>query len=169
MIPLDSPHWSELKHAYGSASDIPALLAQLESSPSSGGNSEPWFSLWSALCHQGDVYSASFAAVPHIICVLASDPVRADFSFFQLPACIEIARARDEFPIPADLRQPYTEALQRLPALVGAAAARQWDEDFLCCALSAIAAAKGYPSVAKAALELNPKTAEDFMEWFYKQ
>lgn len=169
MIPLDSPRWSELKHAYGSAADIPALLARLDSFPSSDGDSEPWFSLWSALCHQDDVYSASFAAVPHIIRVLASDPMRADFSFFQLPACIEIARARDEFPIPADLHQPYAEALQRLPVLVGAAAARQWDESLLCCALSAIAAAKGFPSVAKAALELNPKIAEDFMEWFYQQ
>ena len=169
MIALDSSRWSELDQAYGSAADIPALLAQLESFPSSGGDNEPWFSLWSALCHQDDVYTASFAAVPHIIRVLASDPMRADFSFFQLPACIEIARARNEFPIPADLRQPYIEALQQLPALVGASAARQWDEDFLCCALSAIAAAKGFPSAAKAALELNAKTAEDFMEWFYEQ
>ena len=169
MIPLDSPRWSELQHAYGSAADIPPLLRQLESFPSSAGDSEPWFSLWSALCHQDDVYTASFAAVPHIIRVLASDPMRADFSSFQLPACIEIARARDEFHIPADLRQPYIEALQQLPVLVGAAASRQWDESLLVCALSAIAAAKGFPSVAKAALELNAKTAEDFMEWFYEQ
>ncbi len=169
MIPLDSSRWSELEHAYGSAADIPALLAQLESFPASDGDSEPWFTLWSALCHQNDVYPASFAAVPHIIRILASDPLRADFSFFQLPACIEIARARDDFPIPLDLRQPYAEALQRLPALVGAAAARQWDENLLCCALAAIAASKGFPSVANAALELNPKTAEQFMEWFYEQ
>jgi hypothetical protein len=145
------------------------LLTQLESFPTSDGDSEPWFTLWSALCHQNDIYPASFAAVPHIVRILASDPLRADFSFFQLPACIEIARARDDFPIPADLRRPYAEALQRLPALVGAAAARQWDENILCCALAAIAASKGFPSVANAALELNPKVAEQFMEWFYEQ
>jgi hypothetical protein len=115
------------------------------------------------------VYPASFAAVPHIIRVLASDPTRASFSFFQLPACIEIARARDGFPIPADLHQPYFASLQRLPALVGAAAAHEWDENLLCCALSAIAAVKGFPSVAEAALELNPTTAEQFLEWFYEQ
>lgn len=169
MIPLESPRWSELEHAYGGASDIPPLIRQLESFPSSDGQNEPWFSLWSALCHQDDVYTASFAAVPHIVRVLASDPARADFSFFQLPACIEIARARDDFPIPADLRQPYFDALRQLPELVGAAAARPWDENLLCCALSAIAAAKGFPSTAKAALELNPKTAEQFMDWFYEQ
>ena len=169
MIPLESLRWSELEHAYGPADDIPPLLRQLEDFPESAGDSEPWFTLWSSLCHQDDVYPASFAAVPHIIRVLASDPRRASFSFFQLPACIEIARARDDFPIPADLRQPYFESLQRLPALVAAAAAREWDENILCCALSAIAAAKGFPSVATAAQELNPKTAEQFMEWLYEQ
>ena len=167
MILLDSPRWSELQHAYGSAADIPPLLRKLENFPSSDDNQEPWFTLWSALCHQDDVYSASFAAVPHIIRILAVDPQRADFSFFQLPACIEIARARDNFPIPEDLRQPYFEALHQLPILVGAAATRQWDESLLCSALSAIAAAKGFPSVAKAALELNPDTAEQFTDWFF--
>jgi hypothetical protein len=169
MIPLDSPRWSELEHAYGAADDIPPLLRQLESFPVSSGDSEPWYTLWSSLCHQDDVYPASFAAVPHIIRVLATDPARASFSFFQLPACIEIARARDAFPSPTDLRQPYFDSLERLPALVGAAATREWDENMLCCALSAIAAAKGSPSVANAVQELNPKTAEQFMEWFYEQ
>jgi hypothetical protein len=42
-------------------------------------------------------------------------------------------------------------------------------ESLLCGALAAIAAAKGFPSVGKAALEMNPKTAEDFMEWFNGQ
>jgi len=67
MLSLADSRWSELRHAYGSASDIPALLEQLVGLPSSEGNQEPWFSLWSALAHQEDVYSASFAAVPHVI------------------------------------------------------------------------------------------------------
>jgi hypothetical protein len=52
--------WKELTHAYGSAEDVPDLLAQL--SPDS--ESEVWSELWSCLCHQGSVYSASFAALP---------------------------------------------------------------------------------------------------------
>ncbi|MCW5250549.1 hypothetical protein [Streptomyces sp. SHP 1-2] len=52
--------WSRLSHAYGSAEDIPALLARIASERGSG----PWDDLWSALCHQGSVYSASFAALP---------------------------------------------------------------------------------------------------------
>lgn len=67
MLNLDSPKWSELDHAYGKASDIPDLLRQLETIPNPDDNSEPWLSLWSSLAHQGDIYSASFAAVPHIV------------------------------------------------------------------------------------------------------
>ncbi|MET9540555.1 hypothetical protein ABZY16_24080 [Streptomyces sp. NPDC006553] len=52
--------WSQLSHAYGSAQDIPALLAHIASEPTP----ELWSDLWSALCHQGSVYSASFAALP---------------------------------------------------------------------------------------------------------
>jgi hypothetical protein len=170
MIALDSPRWSELRHAYGTAEDIPPLLRQLEAFPPPARyDEEPWYTLWSSLCHQGDVYSASFAAVPHIIRVLATDPLRAQSSFFQLPAQVEICRRRKEVPIPPDLREPYFAALAQLPGLVGGAAGRDWDSDLLCCALSAIAAAKGFPSVAEAAQELNPETASKFMEWFCQQ
>lgn len=52
--------WRELTHAYGSAEDIPALFARL------GGTEDDavWSELWSALCHQGSVYEASWAALP---------------------------------------------------------------------------------------------------------
>ena len=170
MLPLESPHWSELKHAYGTAGDIPPLLRQLESFPQSNRSTdEPWYSLWSALCHQDTVYSASFAAVPHIVRVLASDPLRAQYSFFQLPACIEICRQRENVGIPSDLRESYFLALARLPAMVGAAAAREWDADFLVCALSAVAAAKGFSDVAAATQELTPEVAAKFLDWFYNQ
>jgi hypothetical protein len=61
----DTRGWADLKHAYGSAGDIPHLMQQLLALSASSGRDEPWFSPWSALAHQGDVYSASFAAVPH--------------------------------------------------------------------------------------------------------
>ncbi|GHI09316.1 hypothetical protein AQI88_31635 [Streptomyces cellostaticus] len=53
--------WSQLTHAYGTADDIPGLFARLDGGP---GDEQVWHALWSALCHQGSVYSASFAALP---------------------------------------------------------------------------------------------------------
>jgi hypothetical protein len=52
---------------------------------------------------------------------------------------------------------------------VAAAASREWDGDFLSCVLSAIAAAKGFPTVAEAALELSPDIATEFIDWFFER
>ena len=52
--------WSRLHHAYGTAEDIPGLLATVTPDPQHAG----WNDLWSRLCHQGTVYPASYAALP---------------------------------------------------------------------------------------------------------
>jgi len=166
MLELDDPRWAELRHAYGPASDTPSLLLRLDNTSISIGVEEPWFTLWSSLAHQGDVYSASFAAVPHIVRVLARATAASDLSFFQFPAWVEICRQRKGVPIPDYLSEAYFSALRELPNLVAAAATQEWDDAFLACALSAIAAAKGHISIAEAALELDTETAEEFMKWF---
>ena len=168
-LPLDSPRWAELDHAYWKAHDTPALLAQLEAFPSSLYNAEPWYSLWSSLAHQGDVYPASFAAVPHVVRALAIAPLRADFAYFQFPAVVEAWRQRKGVQVPEDLHANYFAALAALPRLVAAAADKEWDGGFLSCALAAIAAAKGNGAVAEAALELSPDVAPEFLDWFYSR
>lgn len=169
MLSLDSPRWNELQHAYGIASDTPDLLRQLLSLPDSVGESDPWFTLWSSLAHQGDVYSASFAAVPHVVRALASAPASASLVYFQFPAWVEICRNNNGAPIPPDLEAAYFSALSELPGLVAAASARPWDTDFLACALSAIAAAKGSAKVAEAAMELTPESAGEYLQWLSEQ
>lgn len=169
MLSLESPRWSELRHAYGSASDIPALLARLGTLPASSGDAEPWLTLWSALAHQGDVYDASFAAVPHVVEAMARDPLKADFSYLQFPSWVEICRVKNDAQVPVDLQFAYFASLARLPALVAAASEREWDEGFLRCALAALSVAKGQPYIGEASLELTPEVAQQFMEWFHEQ
>lgn len=61
-----STDWKSLSHAYGEASDIPVLINQL--SADCADPSHPlWEKLWSRLCHQGTVYSASYAALPLLL------------------------------------------------------------------------------------------------------
>lgn len=167
MLSLESSRWSELQHAYGNAADIPALLKQLVLVPNSSANNEPWFFLWSSLAHQGDVYSASFAAVPHVIQILSAFPLQADLNYFQFPAWIEICRQKNGVSVPNDLATAYFEALSRLPALVAASSSRDWDATFLSAALSAIAASKGQIAIAEAIQELSPEVAQEFLQWFY--
>ena len=134
MIDLDDPCWQKLSHAYGSAIDIPELLRQLarETGRKSGDDSEPWFTLWSSLCHQGDVYDASYAALPHIVEIACNAKEPIDLSFFQLPAAIEIARINGKGPVvPAGLAQAYDDAISRLADCVTLHQNEVWDEPTL--------------------------------------
>ena len=160
MITLDSPAWDRLQHAYGPASDIPDLLHQLAANPRPG-NDEPWDSLWSALCHQGDVYTASYAAVPHIVQIAldAKGPIHS--SFFLLPACVEIARKRKRGPeLPQELEWDFFAALCNLIVCAARQATNYWDLGMLLCVLAAVAAAKGQPDLADLLTELPTNVIE---------
>ena len=163
MLSLDSPDWAKLKHAYGDAADIPYLLRQLESFPDADGASEPWFSIWSALAHQGDVYSASFASVPHVVRILTASPALAPAVYLQFATWIEICRQKARFSVPLELAAPYFEALSMLPSLVCAASSRDWDFDFLRIALSAMAVSKDSALMAQVLQELDQSAAEAFL------
>lgn len=167
MLELDSPRWAELDHAYGKAGNIPELLRQLESFPTAEGRGEPWFSIWSALAHQGDVYPASFAAVPHVVKVLEKGPASATSSYLHFPAWVEICRHKRSVEVPTDLESAYFDALRRLPSLAVAALDVERDEGFVRCVLCAIAAANGQHDLANAVLELAPDVVDEFWEWFY--
>lgn len=67
---LDQMDWSRLRHAYGSAEDIPALLRDL-ASPVEKTAAEAEQELWSSIVHQGTVYTATAAAVPFLARLVA--------------------------------------------------------------------------------------------------
>ena len=167
MLSLIDPLWSDLDQAYGKAGEIPALLVQLNEIPNGSGRSEPWFSIWSSLAHQGDVYGASFAAVPYVVDAIQCAPLRVDINYFQFPAWVEICRVKNGITVPENLADAYFAALSRIPALVAAASGRNWDSDFAQCALSAIAASKGQIALAEVNLELTPEIAQEFLEWHF--
>ncbi|MER2528674.1 MAG: hypothetical protein ABTR07_12160 [Candidatus Competibacter denitrificans] len=169
MLPLDNPRWATLIHAYGPALDVPGWLNQLATLPSSEGQTEPWFSIWSAMAHQGHVFDSSYAAVPHVIAALATNPKIADMSFFHFPVWVEICRKKGGPQIPPDLERAYLEALQRLPALVAEASYTRREDNSVACLLAAIAAAHGHTAMAEAALELNEEIAGDVLEWIHGQ
>lgn len=158
MLQLNDRRWQELAHAYGPAADVPALLGQLAERPeqSNNPNDEPWFSLWSSLCHQGDVYIASYAAIPHVVGIALSTPRPIDFSFFLLPASVEVAREKGRGPeVPAFLAGSYQEAIALLPEGVSRHRGDHWSEDMTIAAAAALAVAKGHHGLAEALMNLD--------------
>ncbi|GAA4921596.1 hypothetical protein LX16_4910 [Stackebrandtia albiflava] len=102
--------WSSLGHAYGSAEDVPARLARLESAPTD----ELWDDLWSALCHQGTVYSASYAAL-HWLTGIAGAPDRRQ-AVYALALAGAILGSVDRPVDAGDVRSRYAGQIEILRA-----------------------------------------------------
>lgn len=112
MTPID---WTTLQHAYGSARDIPALLARARATRAPTKHTdEPWFTLWSALYHQDDIYSASYAAVPELVAIASECGAAIAAESLFLAASIELRRHEPGAPtMPKELRAAYEQAVAR--------------------------------------------------------
>jgi hypothetical protein len=64
MLALDDKRWALLSHAYGNADYIPEMILQLLQDFESEQENDLFYG---CLCHQYSTYSATFAAVPHIV------------------------------------------------------------------------------------------------------
>ena len=154
MAEPPSVAWRRLSHAYGTAEDIPALLDAIEAFPAeTDWQAEPWFSLWGALYHQGDIYPASIAAVPRIVSTLARAPMKATLSFFLLPASIAIADHARLAEVPTALREVFARALADLGSLASAALSTDIDEHIATAARAAVLVSQGRFEEAGALLD----------------
>ena len=171
MLAIDSPEWGVLEHCYGTAEDIPPLLAELSAYPPHVKyDDEPWHTLWSSLCHQSEIYPASFAAVPHILRLAAASPERICSSYLLLPACIEASRLSGLAPaIPDHLAASYHAAIATLPIIVASCFDREWDDDWVRTATAALCVAKGHGQLATAILDLTPDIMENFSTWAHQE
>ncbi len=115
MVEVPSVDWAALRQAYGPAANIPALLERA-ATDTRGGHvpGSPWFDLWSALCHQGDTYTASYAAVPFLVRLAERISDRFLYDPLLLAASIELSRLEGNGPpLPPDVAPTYRAALER--------------------------------------------------------
>lgn len=154
MLPLDSARWRELAQAYGPAQDVARLLAHLDQ-VNDAERAELWLGLWATLCARERVYTASYAAVPHLVAFAGRRPPAERARALHLVAAIEVGRlAPAAPPLPADLVAAYEQAIAAVPQLVAAAAGETWDADTTQILCAALAVAKGHPHFGNAALQL---------------
>jgi len=170
MLLLSDSRWSKISHAYGFAIDTPDLIRTLTSFPESANfDDEPWYSLWSSLCHQGDIYEASLAALPHIVNILESNPQKAGFDFIALPTSIEICRLKSEMVVPEYLRVAYFEAVQKLASLVPLFLVSSHDYHSVQGATAAIAVSAGKFELAELLLEIEEDVIPEALEWYFSR
>lgn len=166
ILALEDPRWGSLKHAYGLAADIPKLLRAAAQCPPDNETDGPYHDLWSSLCHQGDVYPSSYAAVPHLVQIVAENPTRAPWTILALVTLIEAGRhGANAPPIPDFLYEAYDGALARIPAIIPAIAQVVDDETYVRVLSAALAASLGEPALAEVIVELEPGVTSSFFDW----
>jgi hypothetical protein len=121
MLALDSPRWKELRHAYGSAEHVPALLVALaaEATPrysdhpaNARNNPRPWDEVYSSLCHQCSAYSATYAAFPHLVEIAERNGVAVRVETLLLAGTIRIHNT--DAHIPDDLIADFELAMTKV-------------------------------------------------------
>src|SRR5437762_5191955 len=65
---LDTIDWAALRHAYGSAKDVPGQLRALVSGDERACG-QALYELWGNIHHQGSVYEATVYAVPFLVAI----------------------------------------------------------------------------------------------------
>ncbi len=103
-LSLDSIRWAQLRHAYGRATDTPALLRRLYESPD-----DVWSELCGSVVHQGDVSEAAYAVLPHVMAAAKSVPARD--RTMHLAFAASALDGRERKPCPDDLRAEYESAV----------------------------------------------------------
>lgn len=127
--------WAALRDAYGSAEQVPALLMAAEESGDFG---DAWDDLWSHLCHQGTVYSASYAVIPLLADLCSRLPVRGYRSGLQLAG--SILASTDGPSSHAQVRATYAEAISQMRDIAEAALPLAADDAEFIYALETLAA-----------------------------
>lgn len=153
MLPLDDPRWDTLVGGYRVRYSPTHILRELiEGRPSDS----HWDALWQELHHQGNVDSASYAAVPYLAEHMRRAP-KLDFNPIAIIAVIEIARPSDgNPPVPDFLSESYHSTIASLPALLGQHPDTRWHANVLAAAMSCIALARGHRGMARVYLDLEP-------------
>ena len=107
MLNLDDPRWESLEGGYGIPHDPRPAIARLAET------TEPdpiWEELWENLHHEGEVGTASYAAIPALVA-----HGRFEWNLFALAGTIELERGMEGNPeLPDWVEAAYEAAWEQL-------------------------------------------------------
>ncbi len=135
------PYWKQFKHAYGDASDLPALFERMRA-----GDSEVWGELSQRLCYGGQAFSnGSLAAVPVLV-----DYAGAVATSLREPPLNLVAAIAGDAPrilMHPQLQAPYTDAIRRARIFAADALASATTEQEVVSFVTMIAVADGLNAI----------------------
>jgi hypothetical protein len=138
---------SDLLDAYGKPFDPSPIIAGWLT----GERDDPAQVLWQRLYHQGDVGSASFAAVPDLV-ELLTVLTKPDWNVYALIAAIEETRSNHAALLPASLAAAYADAWKSVLPIALRDLADASQDELVRSVIAVIAHAKGHHSLGIIAL-----------------
>jgi hypothetical protein len=115
VLDFNDPRWDSLAHAYGSGR---SLVPVLEAFARHAEDDDTWEELVSSVFHQGTIYTASYAVVPHLVALAESRPEDSRFDLLYYAGRIAAAAEENAAPkIPEFLATDYGNALERAARL----------------------------------------------------
>jgi len=155
MLSLESLRWRELHQSYGTAEDVPRLMAALGALTHEAERAEVWFALWRMLWRPDAVFDAAYAAVPHLLALTVSSTLGERVQAIHLAVRVELLRrAPAAPPMPADLLGAYASAIDALPAAVHGCAHHAWGTETAQIMAAALLVGKRQADLAAAVLAL---------------
>ena len=139
MLDIHDERWRDRTGGYKVPYDCRPALARLEDPKS---RAEAWEELWENLHHQGDIGSASLAAVPQLVRAYERFVV-PDWNIYALVRAIEEIRLDRGIDLPDWLAQSYPRSLRALAARAGDDLTKTDDQVDVTSALGLIAFPKG--------------------------
>lgn len=160
MLPLDDARWGTFVGGYQVVYDASDALQQLVD----GDNVEEAIKeLANELCHQGDLGTASYAAVPWLVQYLRRCP-DLDARVCDLVLTIEFGRPFNKAVVPDFLLDSYEHAIRELPDVVLSKRGGQWTDSQVQLAASALALGQGNHWFARTYYELDRATLTEMIE-----
>lgn len=165
MLSLNDLRWKDFTSGYQIKYDASQSLKQLEAAVSIDAIIQVLDELWDELYHQGDVGTASYLAVPHLVRIGIEKQI-IDWRLIGLIASIEIQRYVSTVPLAEEYKEEYLIALQQVEKLIAINKNSPWEREYASGALAALAASKGQVEMAKVIQELSdPDLTKKFDEF----
>lgn len=163
---LDDIIWRKLQGGYKMVYDASRPLKKLKAADRQDEMKVIFEELWENLYHQGEVGTASYLAVPHLV-EICIEKKSLDWNFIGLCVRIENARLQENNPeLPDEFQDFYFEGLSRLEHYLLQNFKNITDQTAIRLTLALFATINGQPALGKAIELLDEDVLTEFLEQF---
>lgn len=156
FLPLDDPRWQDLDGGYKQPYDASLPLRRMEA------GEDVWEELWDELHHQGDLGTASYAAVPHLVRLARQ---KRDWNVYALVGLIETERHRKTNPsVPPWLLGHYQHAWEQLMQMALEDLSRPGEPILVQSALAVVAFGRRQTQLGAMLLQMDDSEISDWTE-----